>query len=125
MVHLDMMAASSQRLVAAVICSAVFCATAVLRGDERKPQPNILFILADDVGQEVLGCYGGESYDTPHLDRLAATGMKFTNCYSMPLCSPSRTCLLTGRYPFRTGTHVPEAWGSIPAGCHWLCQCVS
>ena len=94
----------------------MFFTVCVVHGDENDEHPNILFILADDVGQEVLGCYGGESYETPHLDRLSATGVRFTNCYSMPLCSPSRTCLLTGRYPFRSGTHVPEAWGSIPAG---------
>lgn len=74
-------------------------------------RPNILFILADDVGQEVLGCYGGESYRTPHLDRLARTGIRFDHCYSMPTCHPSRLALLTGKYPFRFG-RVP--WGSFP-----------
>ncbi len=78
-------------------------------------RPNILFILADDVGQEILGCYGGESYKTPNLDELAYTGMRFNHCYSMPLCSPSRTCLLTGKYPFRTGTNILEKWGTIPS----------
>ena len=73
--------------------------------------PNIVFILADDVGQEVLGCYGGESYPTPHLDALARTGMRFTHCYSMPVCHPSRITLMTGKYPKRHGT-VP--WGSFP-----------
>ena len=62
-------------------------------------RPNIVLIFADDVGREVLGCYGGTSYETPHLDALAAGGMKFSHCYSMPLCHPSRVCLLTGRYP--------------------------
>ena len=77
--------------------------------------PNFLFIFADDVGQEVLGSYGGESYRTPNLDTLAEGGMRFTHCYSLPVCSPSRTCLLTGKYPFRTGTDRSEAWGTIPA----------
>ena len=73
--------------------------------------PNIVFILADDVGQEVLGCYGGESYPTPHLDELARTGMKFNHCYSMPVCHPSRITLMTGKYPKR---HGQVTWGSFP-----------
>lgn len=78
-------------------------------------QPNVLFFFADDVGQEVLGCYGGESYQTPNIDRLAEQGMRFRHVYSLPMCSPSRTCILTGRYPFRTGTSGPAGWGKIPA----------
>ncbi len=84
-------------------------ATSPLRG---AAPPNIVFILADDVGQEVLGCYGGLSYGTPRLDRLAREGMRFEHAYSMPVCHPSRVCLLTGRYPFRFGS-VP--WGTFPA----------
>ena len=73
--------------------------------------PNILLILADDVGREVLGSYGGTSYETPHLDSLATTGMRFDHSYSMPVCHPSRIGLLTGRYPFQVGN--PE-WGTFP-----------
>jgi arylsulfatase A-like enzyme len=73
-------------------------------------KPNIVLIMADDVGTEVLGCYGGTSYKTPNLDRLANTGLKFTNCYSTPKCSPSRVKIMTGRYQFRT----TEEWGYIP-----------
>jgi arylsulfatase A len=72
--------------------------------------PNILLIMADDVGREVLGCYGGTSYATPHLDRLATNGMRFTHCYSMPVCHPTRICLMTGRYPFR----FRAGWGRFP-----------
>ncbi len=61
----------------------------------------------------MLGCYGGESYETPHLDALAVGGKRFTHCYSMPVCHPSRTCLLTGRYPSVLGN---PAWGTFPAG---------
>ena len=74
-------------------------------------RPNILFILADDVGQEVLGCYGGESYQTPHLDALARTGMRFNHSYSMPVCHPTRLTLMTGKYPFRHGS---TSWGDFP-----------
>src|SRR5689334_8009614 len=64
-------------------------------------QPNILFILADDLGMECLSSYGGTSYSTPNLDQLAKSGLRFTRCYSNPLCSPSRVALMTGQYNYR------------------------
>jgi len=79
-----------------------------VRGAER---PNILLILADDVGREVLGCYGGTSYETPNIDRLAADGARFEHAYVMAVCHPTRTTLLTGQYPFRLGH---SAWGTFP-----------
>jgi len=79
---------------------------------EEEPQrPNIVFILADDVGTEVIGSYGGTSYSTPNIDALAETGLQFNHAYSAPVCSPSRVKLMTGRYGFRTG----QTWGTIPA----------
>jgi len=78
-------------------------------GEERPP--NILFILADDVGREVLGCYGGQSYDTPRIDALAREGMRFQHCYSMPVCHPTRVCFLSGRYPITLGN---PRWGTFP-----------
>ncbi len=63
--------------------------------------PNLVLVLADDLGYETLGCYGGASYQTPNLDRLASTGVRFTHAYSLPLCTPTRTQLLTGKYTFR------------------------
>ena len=63
--------------------------------------PNIILIMADDIGYECLGCYGSESYQTPFLDNLAATGMRFDHCYSQPLCTPSRVKIMTGRHNFR------------------------
>ena len=74
-------------------------------------KPNIVFILADDVGDQAIGCYGGTSYSTPNLDALAAGGMRFRHCYSMPVCHPTRLALLTGQYPFRT---EPAPWGTFP-----------
>ena len=73
--------------------------------------PNILFILADDVGSEALECYGGESYPTPALNQLAADGLRFTHAYAMPACHPTRTTLLSGQYPVRMGQ---PNWGSYP-----------
>jgi len=78
---------------------------------EEDSKPNILFILADDVGQEVLSCYGGESYHTPNIDELARTGMRFKHAYSMPTCVPSRLTIMTGKYPVRFGE---TKWGEFP-----------
>jgi arylsulfatase A len=64
-------------------------------------KPNIILIMADDLGYECLGCYGSKSYKTPVLDKLAATGMRFEHCYSQPLCTPSRVKIMTGQYNFR------------------------
>lgn len=66
--------------------------------------PNFVVIYADDLGYGDLGCYGSDVIRTPHLDALAARGVRFTNWYAnSPVCSPSRAALLTGRYPQRTG----------------------
>lgn len=68
-------------------------------------RPNILFILSDDYGIDGVGCYGSDRFQgkTPNLDALAASGTRFTHCFSMPLCGPSRCTIMTGRYGFRTG----------------------
>ena len=58
-------------------------------------KPNIVFILADDLGWTDLGCFGSRYYETPNIDRLAGQGMKFTNAYSNgPNCAPTRACLM-------------------------------
>ena len=62
---------------------------------------NIILILSDDVGAETLGAYGGESYQTPHLDQLARDGIRFEYGHSQPLCTPSRVKIMTGQYNFR------------------------
>ena len=67
-------------------------------------QPNIIFILVDDMGYGDLGCYGAPDARTPNLDQLAAEGVRFTQCYANGAeCTPSRTSILTGRYPQRVG----------------------
>lgn len=66
--------------------------------------PNIILILADDLGWADLSSYGSTFYETPFLDQLVKTGMKFTNAYSTsPVCSPTRASLMTGKYPTKTG----------------------
>lgn len=68
-------------------------------------QPNVILIMADDVSWECFGCYGGQDYDTPRIDRLASEGIRFEHCYSTPICTPSRVKLMTGKYGFRNYTH--------------------
>lgn len=70
--------------------------------DEGPTRPNIVVILADDLGYSDLGCYGGE-ISTPHLDRLAAEGTRFTQFYNNARCCPTRASLLTGLYPHQAG----------------------
>lgn len=60
-------------------------------------RPNIILIMADDIGYECFGCYGSRQYQTPNIDRLAAQGMRFKHCYAQPLCTPSRVKLMTGQ----------------------------
>lgn len=64
-------------------------------------QPNVILIMADDFGYECVTANGGESYQTPQLDRLAAGGMRFEHCHSLPLCTPTRVQLMTGKYNVR------------------------
>ena len=72
-------------------------------------RPNILFILADDLGWADLSCYGRPDYKTPHLDRLGSQGMRFTNAYSAaPVCTPTRVGFHTGRYPARLPVGLEE-----------------
>ena len=65
------------------------------------PRPNIVLMMADDLGYECIGANGGTSYKTPQIDRLAASGVRFTNAYAQPLCTPTRVQLMTGQYNFR------------------------
>lgn len=81
-------------------------ACCVLAAEQSDPPPNILFILLDNVGKDWFRCYGSQEDETPHMDRLARTGLKFRNFYVTPVCSTTRVMLLSGRYPFRTGWHT-------------------
>lgn len=73
-------------------------------------RPNVVLIMADDLGDEIIGAYGGESFDTPNVDALAREGTRFTHAFSTPACSPSRATMLTGRYLFR----YEHEWGHLP-----------
>lgn len=89
--------------------------------DEANRRPNFVFILVDDLGWSDLGCFGSTFYETPHCDRLAAEGMRFTNAYAAcPVCSPTRASILAGKYPARMAT---TDWFGAPqpdsVGTHW------
>lgn len=89
------------RAVAVMCWTCSSLSTAPLAAVEK---PNFVLILADDLGYGDLGCYGHPTIRTPHLDRMAAEGMRFTEFYSAAeVCTPSRAALLTGRYPIRSG----------------------
>src|SRR5262245_11735785 len=68
--------------------------------------PNVVFILADDLGWTDLGCQGSKYYETPNIDRLAAGGLRFTSHYHSQNCAPTRACLMTGQYAPRTGVYT-------------------
>ncbi|MFO7824937.1 MAG: sulfatase-like hydrolase/transferase, partial [Cyclobacterium sp.] len=82
-----------------------------------KQKPNVLFILADDLGYHDLSCMGSDYYETPNIDRIANEGMVFTNGYATcQVCSPSRASLMSGKFPARhgitdwIGAKTGEAW---------------
>ncbi len=99
-------------LCVSLVCGAAFAA----------PKPNVILIFADDLGYGDLGCYGAEKIRTPHLDRMAGEGVRFTDFYvAAEVCTPSRAALLTGRYPLRSGmcgnverVLFPNSKGGLP-----------
>ena len=76
-------------------------------------KPNIVFILADDLGFAEIGANGADHYKTPNIDSLARTGIRFNHFYTASLCGPSRALILTGRYAFRSGAVTQDACASI------------
>src|SRR5439155_10760035 len=75
--------------------------------------PNVVFIMADDLGWTDVGCQGSRFYETPHIDKLAAKGLRLTSHYHSPNCAPTRAALMTGQYAPRTGVYTV---GSLERG---------
>jgi arylsulfatase A-like enzyme len=114
-----------RRLLVSMACAAglMFSGTPrVDAGDKKTRPPNIIFILADDLGYGELGCYGQQKIKTPHLDRLAARGMRFTQHYAgNAVCAPSRCVLMTGKHPGHAAVRTnlatpPEGQHPLPEG---------
>ena len=95
----------------------LFPAHAGAAAEAPSPQPNIVFVLADGLGIGDVKCFGGDRslIETPHLDALAAQGMRFTDAHSVAsVCVPSRLAIMTGRYPWRIrGAKQNGPWGFI------------
>lgn len=96
-------------LAPSLILSNFGCSNPVKAPESSQKQPNIILIMADDVGFETIGSYGSESYKTPRIDKMAKEGVRFSQCYSQPLCTPSRVKIMTGKSNFRNY----ERWGYL------------
>ena len=101
---------SRREFVASAVAASALAGGA--RGRSRaapRRRPNVLYIMADDMGWGDLSCYGRPGYRTPNLDRLASEGVRFTQAYSAsPVCTPTRCAFVTGRYPARTAVGLEE-----------------
>ncbi len=93
---------STLRIVTAAYAFTLFAAVPAHADDVAGSKPNILILFTDDQGYADLGCYGNKKNKTPRLDQLAKQGMRFTSFYAQSVCGPSRSALLTGRYPLRS-----------------------
>lgn len=97
-----------------IIFGTVFLISACFQ-DEMKERPNFVFIIGDDISVDDFGCYGNPTIRTPNIDDLAANGLKFTKAYlTTSQCSPTRSSIITGRYPHNTGS--PELHMALPEG---------
>jgi arylsulfatase A-like enzyme len=104
---------TSRRLLIALLAG-LLSANLAIAAEPAATRPNVVLILADDLGWTDLACYGSDFHATPHLDRIAGEGLKFTQSYSAcTVCSPTRAALLTGKYPARL--HITD-WipGAMP-----------
>src|SRR6478735_5362761 len=90
----------------------------VLYADTPKTKPNILIIVADDMGYSDAGCYGGE-IATPNLDGLAKNGLRFTQFYNCTRCCPTRASLMTGLYPHQAGVGLMTGDQKLPGYRGW------
>src|SRR5436309_1235063 len=95
----------SARILFCMASMLVTAAAASASEPQGNPRPNIVWLFGEDMGPE-LGCYGDANAMTPNMDRLAREGVRFTHCFThAPVCAPSRSGLITGRYPTSIGSH--------------------
>ena len=89
------------------LAALALCLAGITASQAAAPQPNIVFILADDLGYTDVACYGSKYYETPNIDRMAANGIRFTSGYTCgPNCAPTRAALMSGQYGPRTGVYT-------------------
>lgn len=114
-------------LLALLLTALFFQASTTLQASEVRP-PNVIYILADDLGYGDLSCYGQEKFQTPHIDALAERGMRFTQHYSgSTVCAPSRCSLMTGMHTGHTpvrgnAEHQPEGQAPMPADTYTVAE---
>ncbi len=103
-----------------LLTGSAFLLSVACKEQQQEKKPNILFILADDLGCRDLSCTGSKYYETPNIDRIAREGMVFTNGYAAcQVSSPSRASIMTGKFPARHGI---TDWIGAPAGEAWRAQ---
>ena len=100
-------------LILLVFASIFYVSAQTKKVGTSNSKPNIIYILADDLGIGDVSCYGSDNNKTPIIDNLAKGGIRFTHGYTAPLCGPSRAMILTGRYAFRTGAVNQDMVGQI------------
>lgn len=104
------------RHVLALTSLLIPCSASAVEQETEKTKPNVIVFLIDDLGWADLGCYGSKFHETPNLDKLAASGVRFTDSYSAnPVCSPTRAALMTGKAPQRVGI---TQWIHQPSEIH-------
>ena len=107
----------------ACLVTTLLTGAAMVRAEEGKRPPNIVFILADDVSADELSPYGG-AIAMPNLQKLADDGVLFRNAWSTPLCGPSRAMIMTGKYPHHTGYYENQIWRRSRSGkTRATCRC--
>ena len=106
-----------RKALVATAAPVVAAALGTREADAQQTRPNIVYIMADDLGYADLSCYGRRDYATPNIDRLAAQGMKFFQAYAnSAVCSATRTALITGRYQYRLELGLEEPLGVADVG---------
>jgi arylsulfatase A-like enzyme len=118
------LALSPAKLILAVLCLAPSPPVLASEAPRRDPRPNFVVIFCDNLGYGDIGCFGSTKHRTPHVDALAAEGMRLTSFYAASgVCTPSRASLMTGCYPRRVGLHWTDPDGAVlrpvsPNGLH-------
>ena len=103
------------RLMITAVALALVSGSAAVRAQEPQRRPNVVLVVMDDVGYGDYGAYGAPDVRTPNVDRLAREGVRFTDFYAAPNCSPTRAALITGRYQQRVSVEAPLGNASTPA----------